>query len=98
MKQPQGLHQRTCCPSSSCLRPLKAQPSPPHHQLHNRCWHRPLSSLGDKQTLDVVPGITGNKTPPLFQVFEKLRLLNPEIEAEHVLMSPNSFVKLQTNR
>ncbi|XP_028342525.1 nuclear pore membrane glycoprotein 210 isoform X2 [Physeter macrocephalus] len=32
------------------------------------------------------------------QVFEKLRLLNPEIEAEHVLMSPNSFVKLQTNR
>uniref|UniRef100_A0A8C3YLS0 Nucleoporin 210 n=1 Tax=Catagonus wagneri TaxID=51154 RepID=A0A8C3YLS0_9CETA len=32
------------------------------------------------------------------QVFEKLRLLNPEIEAEHVLMSPNSFIKLQTNR
>lgn len=76
--------------------PLKAQP--PHHQLHNGCWHRPLSPLEDKQTLDVVPGITGNKTPPLFQVFEKLRLLNPEIEAEHVLMSPNSFVKLQTNR
>ncbi|KAB0356083.1 hypothetical protein FD754_000239 [Muntiacus muntjak] len=32
------------------------------------------------------------------QVFEKLRLLSPEIEAEHVLMSPNSFIKLQTNR
>ena len=59
-----------------------------------------LGSLtpGDKQTLDVVPGITGSKTHRLFQVFEKLRLLNPEIEAEHVLMSPNSFVKLQTNR
>ncbi|ELR54201.1 Nuclear pore membrane glycoprotein 210, partial [Bos mutus] len=32
------------------------------------------------------------------QVFEKLRLLSPEVEAEHVLMSPNSFIKLQTNR
>ncbi|XP_039742517.1 nuclear pore membrane glycoprotein 210 isoform X2 [Pteropus medius] len=32
------------------------------------------------------------------QVFEKLLLLNPEIEAEQILMSPNSFIKLQTNR
>ncbi|XP_036893348.1 nuclear pore membrane glycoprotein 210 [Sturnira hondurensis] len=32
------------------------------------------------------------------QVFEKLLLLNPEIEAEQILMSPNSFLKLQTNR
>ncbi|XP_047390661.1 nuclear pore membrane glycoprotein 210 [Sciurus carolinensis] len=32
------------------------------------------------------------------QVFEKLRLLSPEIEAEQILMSPNSFIKLQTNR
>ncbi|XP_036204850.1 nuclear pore membrane glycoprotein 210 isoform X4 [Myotis myotis] len=32
------------------------------------------------------------------QVFEKLMLLNPEIEAEQILMSPNSFIKLQTNR
>lgn len=36
-------------------------------------------------------------TPP-FQVFEKLGLLSPEIEAEQILMSPNSFIKLQTNR
>uniref|UniRef100_A0A7N4NSS5 Nucleoporin 210 n=1 Tax=Sarcophilus harrisii TaxID=9305 RepID=A0A7N4NSS5_SARHA len=32
------------------------------------------------------------------EVFEKLLLLNPEIEAEQILMSPNSFIKLQTNR
>ncbi|XP_011806045.1 PREDICTED: LOW QUALITY PROTEIN: nuclear pore membrane glycoprotein 210 [Colobus angolensis palliatus] len=32
------------------------------------------------------------------QVFEKLQLLNPEIEAEQILMSPNSYIKLQTNR
>ncbi|CAK6441492.1 unnamed protein product [Pipistrellus nathusii] len=32
------------------------------------------------------------------QVFEKLMLLNPGIEAEQILMSPNSFIKLQTNR
>ncbi|XP_014445955.1 nuclear pore membrane glycoprotein 210 [Tupaia chinensis] len=32
------------------------------------------------------------------QVFEKLLLLHPEIEAEQILMSPNSFLKLQTNR
>ncbi|XP_047687526.1 nuclear pore membrane glycoprotein 210 isoform X1 [Prionailurus viverrinus] len=32
------------------------------------------------------------------QVFEKLLLLSPEIEAEQILMSPNSFIKLQTNR
>ncbi|XP_038668645.1 nuclear pore membrane glycoprotein 210 [Scyliorhinus canicula] len=32
------------------------------------------------------------------QVFEKLHLLNPKVEAEQVLMSPNSLLKLQTNR
>ncbi|XP_016796005.3 nuclear pore membrane glycoprotein 210 isoform X2 [Pan troglodytes] len=32
------------------------------------------------------------------EVFEKLQLLNPEIEAEQILMSPNSYIKLQTNR
>ncbi|XP_032118199.1 nuclear pore membrane glycoprotein 210 isoform X1 [Sapajus apella] len=32
------------------------------------------------------------------QVFEKLQLLNPEVEAEQILMSPNSYIKLQTNR
>ncbi|NWX98028.1 PO210 protein, partial [Nothoprocta ornata] len=31
-------------------------------------------------------------------VFEKLHLVNPEVEAEQILMSPNSFIKLQTNR
>lgn len=35
---------------------------------------------------------------PIFQVFERLLLLNPELEAEQILMSPNSFIKLQTNR
>lgn len=34
----------------------------------------------------------------LSQVFEKLRLVDPGIEAEQILMSPNSFIKLQTNR
>ncbi|XP_047662919.1 nuclear pore membrane glycoprotein 210 isoform X2 [Tachysurus fulvidraco] len=32
------------------------------------------------------------------QVFEKLQLLNPEVPAEKILMSPNSLLKLQTNR
>ncbi|NXK52401.1 PO210 protein, partial [Chauna torquata] len=32
------------------------------------------------------------------QVFEKLCLVTPEVEAEQILMSPNSFIKLQTNR
>ncbi|NWR58588.1 PO210 protein, partial [Bucorvus abyssinicus] len=32
------------------------------------------------------------------QVFEKLHLVTPEVEAEQILMSPNSFIKLQTNR
>lgn len=48
--------------------------------------------------LDKTLGVTGNMARPLFQVSEKLRLLNPEIEAEQILMSPNSFIKLQTNR
>lgn len=42
--------------------------------------------------------IPGNKTRPPFQVFEKLLLLSPEIKAEQILMSPNSFIRLQTNR
>ncbi|NXQ39687.1 PO210 protein, partial [Catharus fuscescens] len=32
------------------------------------------------------------------QVFEKLQLVTPETETEQILMSPNSFVKLRTNR
>ncbi|XP_062356735.1 nuclear pore membrane glycoprotein 210 [Cinclus cinclus] len=32
------------------------------------------------------------------QVFEKLHLVTPETEAEQILMSPNSFIKLRTNR
>ncbi|NWI84470.1 PO210 protein, partial [Pitta sordida] len=32
------------------------------------------------------------------EVFEKLSLITPETEAKQILMSPNSFVKLQTNR
>uniref|UniRef100_A0A3B1IR40 Nucleoporin 210 n=1 Tax=Astyanax mexicanus TaxID=7994 RepID=A0A3B1IR40_ASTMX len=32
------------------------------------------------------------------QVYEKLHLLNPEVAAEEILMSPNSLLKLQTNR
>ncbi|XP_009565294.2 nuclear pore membrane glycoprotein 210 isoform X5 [Cuculus canorus] len=32
------------------------------------------------------------------QVFEKLHLVTPEVEAEQILMTPNSFIKLQTNR
>ncbi|XP_071984236.1 nuclear pore membrane glycoprotein 210 [Engystomops pustulosus] len=32
------------------------------------------------------------------QVFERLHLINPNIEAEQILMSPNSNLRLQTNR
>uniref|UniRef100_A0A8C5IKL4 Nucleoporin 210 n=1 Tax=Junco hyemalis TaxID=40217 RepID=A0A8C5IKL4_JUNHY len=38
------------------------------------------------------------KMPLIFQVFEKLHLIAPEAEAEQILMSPNSFIKLLTNR
>ncbi|XP_044881226.1 nuclear pore membrane glycoprotein 210 [Mauremys mutica] len=32
------------------------------------------------------------------QVFDKLLLVTPQVDAEQILMSPNSFIKLQTNR
>ncbi|XP_036388992.1 nuclear pore membrane glycoprotein 210 isoform X2 [Megalops cyprinoides] len=32
------------------------------------------------------------------QVYERLHLLNPDVEAGEILMSPNSLLKLQTNR
>uniref|UniRef100_A0A803VLR1 Nucleoporin 210 n=1 Tax=Ficedula albicollis TaxID=59894 RepID=A0A803VLR1_FICAL len=32
------------------------------------------------------------------QVFEQLQLVTPETETEQILMSPNSFIKLRTNR
>lgn len=32
------------------------------------------------------------------QVYDKLHMLNPEVEAEEILMAPNSVLKLQTNR
>ncbi|KAM4571950.1 nuclear pore membrane glycoprotein 210 isoform 2-T2 [Fundulus diaphanus] len=32
------------------------------------------------------------------QVYDKLHMLNPQVEAEEILMAPNSALKLQTNR
>ncbi|NWU94767.1 PO210 protein, partial [Upupa epops] len=32
------------------------------------------------------------------EVFEKLYVINPEVETNMILMSPNSFIKLQTSR
>uniref|UniRef100_A0A8C7WMB9 Nucleoporin 210 n=1 Tax=Oryzias sinensis TaxID=183150 RepID=A0A8C7WMB9_9TELE len=32
------------------------------------------------------------------QVYDKLQMLNPQVEAEEILMAPNSAIKLQTNR
>ncbi|XP_071780679.2 nuclear pore membrane glycoprotein 210 isoform X1 [Centroberyx gerrardi] len=32
------------------------------------------------------------------QVYDKLHMLNPEVEAEEILMAPNSVLRLQTNR
>ncbi|XP_068603355.1 nuclear pore membrane glycoprotein 210 [Brachionichthys hirsutus] len=32
------------------------------------------------------------------QVYDKMYMLNPEVEAEELLMAPNSAIKLQTNR
>ncbi|XP_063796677.1 nuclear pore membrane glycoprotein 210 [Pseudophryne corroboree] len=32
------------------------------------------------------------------QVFERLHLINPNVDAEQILMSPNSILRLQTNR
>lgn len=32
------------------------------------------------------------------QVYDKLHVLNPQVEAEEILMAPNSALKLQTNR
>ncbi|XP_067096636.1 nuclear pore membrane glycoprotein 210 isoform X1 [Osmerus mordax] len=32
------------------------------------------------------------------QVYDKLHMLNPEVEAKEILMAPNSVLKLQTNR
>lgn len=35
---------------------------------------------------------------PFIKVYDKLYMLNPEINAEEILMAPNSALKLQTNR
>ncbi|RVE70662.1 hypothetical protein OJAV_G00067530 [Oryzias javanicus] len=32
------------------------------------------------------------------QVYDKLHMLNPQVEAEEILMAPNSAIRLQTNR
>lgn len=34
----------------------------------------------------------------LIKVYDKLHMLNPGVEAEEILMAPNSALKLQTNR
>uniref|UniRef100_A0A8C5ILC8 Nucleoporin 210 n=1 Tax=Junco hyemalis TaxID=40217 RepID=A0A8C5ILC8_JUNHY len=56
------------------------------------CWNCSLCSLLSHCVL------TWAKMPLIFQVFEKLHLIAPEAEAEQILMSPNSFIKLLTNR
>lgn len=37
-------------------------------------------------------------TSALIKVYDKLHVLSPQIEAEELLMAPNSALKLQTNR
>lgn len=89
------------------LASVKSLPFASHSLPSGRCPQRCSSSLppppgltaksGDRG-LDGIPAPARNQLRPPFQVFEKLLLLNPEIEAEQILMSPNSFIKLQTNR
>ena len=83
-----------------------APAAPAQHALSARC-HTPAPSrvapgcLGPREARRPCTRFWGSRESrnrPLPQVFEKLRLLSPEVEAEHVLMSPNSFIKLQTNR
>lgn len=88
------------------LASLKSPPFPSHPLLPGRCLQQcssPLGPLGLPARRGAgawmgLQRIPGNKTRPPFQVFEKLLLLSPEIEAEQILMSPNSFIRLQTNR
>uniref|UniRef100_A0A8C5IKJ1 Nucleoporin 210 n=1 Tax=Junco hyemalis TaxID=40217 RepID=A0A8C5IKJ1_JUNHY len=71
------------------------------------CWNCSLCSLLSHCVLTALHGLVlpyilykrrKNVTALFVFVFEKLHLIAPEAEAEQILMSPNSFIKLLTNR
>ncbi|XP_019732833.1 nuclear pore membrane glycoprotein 210 isoform X5 [Hippocampus comes] len=55
------------------------------------------------RVVDPVLGQLADNLPELedevqIQVYDKLHMFNPKVEAEEILMTPNSVLKLQTNR
>ncbi|XP_073087206.1 nuclear pore membrane glycoprotein 210 isoform X1 [Manis javanica] len=69
-----------------------------HGRMKGRTGLRVVVKAVDP-TVGQLHGLTKELSDEIqIQVFEKLLLLNPEIEADQILMSPNSFIKLQTNR
>lgn len=97
-EEPRGPPHRACCPCPARPRALHARCSLPTPQLLAALAPGSLGPREARRPCTCFWGSQENGTVLLPQVFEKLRLLSPEIEAEHVLMSPNSFIKLQTNR
>ena len=92
MKSPGGLPSAPAAPAQHALSARHHTPAP--SGVAPGC----LGPREARQPCTRFWGSRESRNRPLPQVFEKLRLLSPEVEAEHVLMSPNSFIKLQTNR
>lgn len=103
---PESLGDHSPRPTKSPGGLPSAPAAPAQHALSARRRTRAPSSVAPgsldpreaRQPCTWFRGSRESRNRPLPQVFEKLRLLSPEVEAEHVLMSPNSFIKLQTNR
>uniref|UniRef100_A0A3B4AQW5 BIG2 domain-containing protein n=1 Tax=Periophthalmus magnuspinnatus TaxID=409849 RepID=A0A3B4AQW5_9GOBI len=52
----------------------------------------------DRAAGQITNGLYELKDETQIQVYDKLRMLNPEVETGQILMAPNSALKLQTNR
>ncbi|XP_047462867.1 nuclear pore membrane glycoprotein 210 isoform X2 [Mugil cephalus] len=78
----------------------------PQHNFGMRVTGRTRGRTGLKVVLRVTDPVARQLVGNLqelrdeiqIQVYDKLHMLNPEVEAEELLMAPNSALKLQTNR
>ncbi|KAM7411620.1 hypothetical protein PAMA_021552 [Pampus argenteus] len=54
--------------------------------------------VGDPMAEQLIENLQELKDEIQIQVYDKLHMLNPEVESGEILMAPNSALKLQTNR
>ncbi|KAM7404954.1 hypothetical protein PAMP_012253 [Pampus punctatissimus] len=67
-------------------------------KMRGRTGLKVVLRVGDPMAGQLIENLQELKDEIQIQVYDKLHMLNPEVESGEILMAPNSALKLQTNR